>query len=84
MIAATCVPWPYWSMPSPPVKSIVDDHAVPQRVVPRVDARVDHRHADARARQRRQVAFARPHLIGADALRRHVAPPRRMRMSPDR
>ena len=46
------------------------DHAPLERLVPRVDPRVDHGHRHAFARQRPHVAGARPHLIGADALGR--------------
>ena len=44
-------------------------------------ARVDHRHAHTGAGQRRQLADAGPHLVGADRLPRHVArrPHRRVR-----
>ena len=48
------------------------DHPIPQRAVPRVDARVDDGDANPRARERRQVAHAGPHLIGANTLGRHV------------
>ena len=43
-----------------------------QRVVLRIDPRIDDRHRDAPARQLRQVAHAGPHLIGADAFGHRV------------
>src|SRR6185436_5085682 len=46
-------------------------HALLQRVVQLVDARIDHRHHDAVARQRRHALGPGPHLVGAGALRRH-------------
>ena len=73
MIAATCVPWPNRSAPSPPVKSTSRPRArlsalcrvsIPESITAT-------RHA--RARQRRQLARARPHLIGADRSRGHSA-----------
>ena len=48
------------------------DHPVPERHVPRVHTRVDHRHANTRAVQRREPAGAFPDLIGADRLRCHI------------
>ena len=59
-------------MPSPPVKSRVTSTRRLSARVPRVDPRIDHRHRDARARQRRQVVRCRPRPD-----RRRCSPPSR-------
>ena len=81
--------WPAWpAMSAADVRAVAvgiaavaagevlgEHHAAGQRGVPRVDARVDQGHADARAGERLQAADARPHLVGADAFRRQAARP---------
>ena len=76
MMPAMCVPWPF-SSPSrdadaAPVKSRLSADAAAQVRMPRVDAGVDHRHADAAAGEAAQpLDRALPHLVGADRLGRH-------------
>ena len=78
MMPAMCVPWPFAS-PSltrtrAPVKSRLSEHAAAQVRMPRVDAGVDDRHADAAAGEAAHpLDRACPHLVGANRLGRDVA-----------